>query len=132
MRWHTFEGATPSVTAPPCQLPQRGRQVTGFTVTDSAGNTVREYVRDGIHYIFATNCTDLSNMTVSSATVFTSVPDGFAISEDGTSMTGAFSPGGNCNGRYRSGRIPSVCHAVDGAESFHFPERDVTRRDPEA
>ncbi len=105
--------------------------VTGFTVTDSAGNTVREYVRDGIHYIFATNCTDLSNMTVSSATVFTSVPDGFAISEDGTSMTGAFSPGGNCNGRYRSGRIPSVCHAVDGAESFHFPERDDTRRDPE-
>ncbi|MBP3879513.1 MAG: RICIN domain-containing protein [Lachnospiraceae bacterium] len=67
--------------------------LTGFTVTDSAGNTVREYVKDGIHYIFATNCTDLSNMTVHAATVFTSVPEGFAISEDGTSMTGAFSPG---------------------------------------
>ena len=67
--------------------------VTGFTVTDNAGNTVREYVKDGIHYIFATNCTDLSNMTVNAATIFTSVPEGFAISEDGTSMTGVFSPG---------------------------------------
>ena len=67
--------------------------VTGFTVTDNAGNTVREYVRDGIHYIFATNCTDLSDLTVNAGTIFTSVPEGFAISEDGTSMTGAFSPG---------------------------------------
>ena len=80
--------------------------VTGFTVTDSAGNTVREYVRDGIHYIFATNCTDLSNMTVSSATVFTSVPDGFAISEDGTSMTGAFSPGETVTVVTEAGEFP--------------------------
>ena len=80
--------------------------VTGFTVTDSAGNTVREYVRDGIHYIFATNCTDLSNMTVSSATVFTSVPDGFAISEDGTSMTGAFSPGETVTVGTEAGEFP--------------------------
>lgn len=101
-------------------------QNTGFSVTDANGNVIQEYIRDDVHYIFATNAVDLSSAAVNSSSVIAAVPDGFTIASDGLSFTGAFTSGSEMSIGMEDGTsavfcmmqssLPSLCLMLSGTD----------------
>ncbi|HUM84834.1 MAG TPA: RICIN domain-containing protein [Lachnospiraceae bacterium] len=99
-------------------------QDTGFTVTDTYGNVLKEYVRDNVHYIFATKDVDFSSAVVQCKNTLVSVPDGFTIAADGFSFSGVFTSGAKLALNFADGSsadfcmmqssLPSLCITLNG------------------